>query len=246
MDATAFCSNHVWKRWFWPQKLSMNAPRFESAFWNAVYSKSAFWNAVYSKISMDATAFCSNHVWKRWFWPQKLSINAPKESSKMACDSCTKFLPLLTFFLGSVGTPGISLIFGGHVPMQTSYSPSFSMLRLCCSWHVSVGSTSFCMSLSASRFITTPLIVTMDKIKINVIVLLILTLLLNLPIPWWPCIEIAKDAYCSSSKEQESIGDIERYNWHRPIKLIFDVSPTISALVFIFIIQIRILKLAQK
>ena len=77
MDATAFCSNHVWKRWFWPQKLSMNATRFESAFWNAVYSKSAFWNAVYSKISMDATAFCSNHVWKRWFWPQKLSINAP-------------------------------------------------------------------------------------------------------------------------------------------------------------------------
>ena len=76
-QATAFCSNHVWKRWFWPQKLSMNAPRFESAFWNAVYSKSAFWNAVYSKISMDATAFCSNHVWKRWFWPQKLSINAP-------------------------------------------------------------------------------------------------------------------------------------------------------------------------
>ena len=79
MDATAFCSNHVWKRWFWPQKLSMNATRFESAFWNAVYSKSAFWNAVYSKISMDATAFCSNHVWKRWFWPQKLSINAPLE-----------------------------------------------------------------------------------------------------------------------------------------------------------------------
>ena len=77
MDATAFCSNHVWKRWFWPQKLSMNAPRFESSFWNAVYSKSAFWNAVYSKISMDVTAFCSNHVWKRWFWPQKLSINAP-------------------------------------------------------------------------------------------------------------------------------------------------------------------------
>ena len=28
---------------------------------------------------MDATAFCSNHVWKRWFWPQKLSINAPLE-----------------------------------------------------------------------------------------------------------------------------------------------------------------------
>ena len=27
--------------------------------------------SVYSKISMDATAFCSNHVWKRWFWPQK-------------------------------------------------------------------------------------------------------------------------------------------------------------------------------
>ena len=42
----------------------------------------AFWigvlNDVYSKISMDATAFCSNHVWKRWFWPQKLSINAPR------------------------------------------------------------------------------------------------------------------------------------------------------------------------
>ena len=81
MDATAFCSNHVWKRWFWPQKLSMNAPRFESAFWNAVYSKSGFWNAVYSKISMDATAFCSNHVWKRWFWPQKLSMNAPRFES---------------------------------------------------------------------------------------------------------------------------------------------------------------------
>ena len=82
MDATAFCSNHVWKRWFWPQKLSMNAPRFESAFWNAVYSKSSFWNAVYSKISMDATAFCSNYVWKRWFWPQKLSINAPLVKDK--------------------------------------------------------------------------------------------------------------------------------------------------------------------
>ena len=39
MDATAFCSNHVWKRWFWPQKLSINAPRFESAFWNAFIRK---------------------------------------------------------------------------------------------------------------------------------------------------------------------------------------------------------------
>ena len=27
---------------------------------------------------MDATAFCSNHVWKRWFWPQKLSITHPR------------------------------------------------------------------------------------------------------------------------------------------------------------------------
>ena len=66
MDATAFCSNHVWKRWFWPQKLSINAPRLNRRL-----------KRVYSKISMDATAFCSNHVWKRWFWPQKLSINAP-------------------------------------------------------------------------------------------------------------------------------------------------------------------------
>ena len=41
------------------------------AFWIGVLKR------VYSKISMDATAFCSNHVWKRWFWPQKLSINAP-------------------------------------------------------------------------------------------------------------------------------------------------------------------------
>ena len=93
MDATAFCSNHVWKRWFWPQKLSMNAPRFESAFWNAVYSKSAFWNAVYSKISMDATAFCSNHVWKRWFWPQKLSINAP-----LVCWGCVCIYSLARMF----------------------------------------------------------------------------------------------------------------------------------------------------
>ena len=93
MDATAFCSNHVWKRWFWPQKLSMNAPRFESAFWNAVYSKSAFWNAVYSKISMDATAFCSNHVWKRWFWPQKLSINAPLDLWSIQLDLSTTYVP---------------------------------------------------------------------------------------------------------------------------------------------------------
>ena len=42
------------------------------AFWIGVLKR------VYSKISMDATAFCSNHVWKRWFWPQKLSINAPR------------------------------------------------------------------------------------------------------------------------------------------------------------------------
>ena len=91
MDATAFCSNHVWKRWFWPQKLSMNAPRFESAFWNAVYSISAFWNAVYSKISMDATAFCSNHVWKHWFWPQKLSINAPFNSQRYLDCDCINF-----------------------------------------------------------------------------------------------------------------------------------------------------------
>ena len=59
----ASSSNHVWKFWSWGQKLSMNARRFESALWNDVYSESAFWNAVYSKISMDATAFCSNHVW---------------------------------------------------------------------------------------------------------------------------------------------------------------------------------------
>ena len=51
---SAFCSNHDRKRTFFG--------RFESAFWNDVYSK----------ISMDATAFCSNHVWKRWFWPQKV------------------------------------------------------------------------------------------------------------------------------------------------------------------------------
>ena len=73
MDATVFCSNHVWKCWFWPQKLSINAPRFESAFWNDVYSK----------ISMDATAFCSNHVWKRWFGLKKLSINAPLSRRNM-------------------------------------------------------------------------------------------------------------------------------------------------------------------
>ena len=34
MDATAFCS--IWKRWFC---LSINAPRFESAFWNAFIRK---------------------------------------------------------------------------------------------------------------------------------------------------------------------------------------------------------------
>ena len=67
MDATAFCSNHVWKRWFWPQKLSINAPRF----WIGVLKR------VYSKISMDATAWCFNHVWKRWFWRQKFKHNAP-------------------------------------------------------------------------------------------------------------------------------------------------------------------------
>ena len=39
MDATAFSSYHVWKRWFWPQELSFNAPRFESAFWNAFIPK---------------------------------------------------------------------------------------------------------------------------------------------------------------------------------------------------------------
>ena len=52
---------------------------------------------------MDATAFCSNHVWKRWFWPQKLSINAPlvfcnfkKISASMAlhCKLCTFTLSL--------------------------------------------------------------------------------------------------------------------------------------------------------
>ena len=34
--------------------------------------ESAFWNGVYKKISPDATVFCTNHVWKRWFWPQKV------------------------------------------------------------------------------------------------------------------------------------------------------------------------------
>ena len=43
--------------------------------------ESAFWNHVYSKISMDATAFCSNHVWKRWFGLKKLSINAPYKAA---------------------------------------------------------------------------------------------------------------------------------------------------------------------
>ena len=38
----------------------------------------AFWNGVYKKMSPDATVFCTNHVWKRWFGPKKLSINAPK------------------------------------------------------------------------------------------------------------------------------------------------------------------------
>ena len=32
----------------------------------------AFWISVYKKMSTDATVFCTNHVWKRWFWPQKV------------------------------------------------------------------------------------------------------------------------------------------------------------------------------
>ena len=67
MDATAFCSNHVWKTLILASKVKHK----RTPFWIGVLKR------VYSKISMDATAFCSNHVWKRWFWPQKLSINAP-------------------------------------------------------------------------------------------------------------------------------------------------------------------------
>ena len=52
------------------------------AFWIGVLKR------VYSKISMDATAFCSNHVWKRWFWPQKLCINAPLDHIRVRCSSC--------------------------------------------------------------------------------------------------------------------------------------------------------------
>ena len=71
MDATALCSIPRLKTLMLASKVKHE----RNPFWigvdeYAVYSKSAFWNAVYSKISMDATAFCSNHVWKRWFWPQ--------------------------------------------------------------------------------------------------------------------------------------------------------------------------------
>ena len=87
-------------------------------------------------------------------------------------------------------------------------------------------------------------IITMDKIKISVIVTSILTLLLNvtyLPIPGWPFIEIEINEFCLFYMDQEAIEDIWWY-----IKLIFDVTPPISALVFIFTIQIHILKIVRK
>ena len=72
MDATAFCSNHVWKNYAdfgLTEKLSMNAPRLLNRrdIWNAVlFEIRVLKRCDYSKISMDATAFCSNHVnnWK--------------------------------------------------------------------------------------------------------------------------------------------------------------------------------------
>ena len=91
-NQTTFVNAHFWAFWsaFWRvySKISWTQQRFAlTTFENAIlaskvkHKRTPFWigvlKRVYSKISMDATAFCSNHVWKRWFWPQKLSINAP-------------------------------------------------------------------------------------------------------------------------------------------------------------------------
>ena len=45
----------------------------------------AFWNGIYKKMSPDATMFCTNHVWKRWFWPQKVEHKRTLRMSPVDC-----------------------------------------------------------------------------------------------------------------------------------------------------------------
>ena len=91
---TTFVNAHFWAFWIgvfetrlFENKHGRNSVLLEPRLKTLIlaskvkHKRTPFWigvlKRVYSKISMDATAFCSNHVWKRWFWPQKLSINAP-------------------------------------------------------------------------------------------------------------------------------------------------------------------------
>ena len=92
MDATAFCSRATFENcWYLASKVKHD---YVNPFWIGVLKRCwianpRLWNAVCSYLSLDATAFCSNHVWKRWCWPQKLSINSPN----VHCIYCTYSTP---------------------------------------------------------------------------------------------------------------------------------------------------------
>ena len=63
---TSFKRDYMWVAFMLPQNQRFALITFR----NAPFC--AFWNGVYKKMSPDATVFCTNHVWKRWFWPQKV------------------------------------------------------------------------------------------------------------------------------------------------------------------------------
>ena len=68
---------------------------------------------------MDATAFCSNHVWKRWFWPQKLSINAPSVSISFVPLSC--FLCLDSLFWHGIASLNLVISTQHHYSAQIDF-----------------------------------------------------------------------------------------------------------------------------
>ena len=63
--------------------------------WSAPFC--AFWISVYKKMSTDATVFCTNHVWKRWFWPQKVEHKRTQSLAGIAGFTLHRFVGMLTW-----------------------------------------------------------------------------------------------------------------------------------------------------
>ena len=155
-----------------------------------------------------------------------------------------QILATLNIFLGICWGTWPLIFYGRICPISSTYFPfpfhAGVMLIIAC-----ICGIHFVLYVIISKPLHYNTIITITKMKISVIIVLIITFLYNaiyLPIPGWPMEKIILDICLHPSpSNQKTRGNTWRY-----AKIILDITPPLSAMVFIIIIQIRILRIARK